>query len=311
MATELKSRVQEQVRKLVVGRDEEVELLLICFLARGHTLIEGVPGVSKTLLARAFSKCFGLELHRIQFTPDMIPMDMVGGFVFNIENRVFEFRKGPVFTNVVLADEINRAPPKVQSALLESMQESQVTVEGHTEALPDPFMVIATQNPQEFQGVYPLPENQLDRFMMRIEVGYPNLSTESQLIRRNLSDMATGVIDEVLGSEELLTTLGEVTKVRVSDEIVDYLAMVALESRKESRLSMGASPRALVQLTHCGRAVAYLAGRDYVIPEDVKGVAVYVLGHRVRLDQSAVLLGTANDPRQVVQDLFTKVTPPR
>ena len=311
MDRDLKERVLQQVGKVVIGREREAELLLVSFLARGHVLLEGVPGVSKTILAKAFARCMGVEFKRIQFTPDMLPMDMLGGFIFDMKEREFEFRRGPVFTNLLLADEINRAPPKVQSALLESMQESQVTVEGHTEALPDPFMVIATQNPQEFQGVYPLPENQLDRFMMRIEVGYPNLSTESQLIRRNLSDMATGVIDEVLGSEELLTTLGEVTKVRVSDEIVDYLAMVALESRKESRLSMGASPRALVQLTHCGRAVAYLAGRDYVIPEDVKGVAVYVLGHRVRLDQSAVLLGTANDPRQVVQDLFTKVTPPR
>ena len=311
MAGELKEKVLDQVRKVVIGREKEAELLLVSFLARGHVLLEGVPGVSKTILAKAFAKCLGVEFKRIQFTPDMLPMDMVGGFIFNMKDRDFEFRKGPVFTNLLLADEINRAPPKVQSALLESMQEAQVTVEGHTELLPVPFMVIATQNPQEFQGVYPLPENQLDRFMMRIEMGYPNLTTESAIIKRNLGDMGTGVVEQVLGADELAKTFEAVSKVAVSDEIMDYLSMVGLESRKESRLSLGASPRALVQLTHCSRAVAYLAGRDYVIPEDIKEVALYVLGHRVKLDQSAVLVGKVNEPGEVVRDILTKVKPPR
>lgn len=300
-----------EVGKVVIGRERETELLLISFLARGHVLLEGVPGISKTILAKAFARCMGVDFKRIQFTPDMLPMDMVGGFVFNLKEREFEFRRGPVFTNLLLADEINRAPPKVQSALLESMQESQVTVEGHTEALPNPFMVIATQNPQEFQGVYPLPENQLDRFLMRIEVGYPNLSVESSVIKRNLEDMRTEDIDEVVGKEELLKTLDGVTRVKVSDEIVEYLSVIGLETRRESRLSLGASPRALVQLSHCARAVAYLAERDYVTPEDIKRIVGYVLGHRVKLDQSAVLVGTANDPLQVVQDILTKVKPPR
>lgn len=311
MAEELRERVLREVGKVVIGREKETELLLVSFLARGHVLLEGVPGVSKTILAKAFARCMGVGFKRIQFTPDMLPMDMVGGFIFNMKEKEFEFRKGPVFTNLLLADEINRAPPKVQSALLESMQESQVTVEGHTEALPSPFMVIATQNPQEFQGVYPLPENQLDRFLMRIDMGYPNLSTESAIMKRNLDDMRTDAVDEVLGAEELLKVLDDVTKVRVSDEIIDYLSVIGLETRKESRLSLGASPRALVHLTHCGRAVAYLARRDYVIPEDIKEVAVYVLGHKLKLDQSAVLVGTANDTRQVVQDILTKVKPPR
>ena len=311
MESELKQRVVSQVSRVVVGREKETELLLVSFLARGHVLLEGVPGVSKTILAKSFARCMGVEFKRIQFTPDMLPMDMLGGFVFNMKEREFEFRRGPVFTNLLLADEINRAPPKVQSALLESMQESQVTVEGHTERLPDPFMVIATQNPQEFQGVYPLPENQLDRFLMRIELDYPTLGTESAIIRRNLGDMSTSQVDVVLAADELARTLREVAGVKVSDEVVDYLAVIGLESRKEGRLSLGASPRALVQLTHCARAVAYLAGRDYVIPEDIKEVAVYVLGHRVKLDQSAVLVGAATDPRQVVRDILTKVKPPR
>ncbi|MDG6902545.1 MAG: MoxR family ATPase [Nitrososphaerota archaeon] len=308
---ELKQRVLDQVGRVVVGREKETELLLVSFLARGHVLLEGVPGVSKTILAKSFARCMGVEFKRIQFTPDMLPMDMLGGFIFNMKDREFEFRKGPVFTNLLLADEINRAPPKVQSALLESMQETQVTVEGRTEPLPDPFMVIATQNPQEFQGVYPLPENQLDRFLMRIELGYPNLGTESAILKRNLSDMSTTQVEVVVGVDELAKSLQEVASVKVSDEIVDYLAVLGLETRKEGRLSLGASPRALVQLTHCARAVAFLDGRDYVVPEDIKEVAVFVLGHRVKLDQSAILVGTATDPRQVVRDILTKVKPPR
>lgn len=308
---ELRSRVTEQISKVVVGREKETELILDSFLARGHVLLEGVPGVAKTMLAKAFAKCMGLEFKRIQFTSDMLPLDMVGGFIFNMKDREFEFRKGPVFTNLLLADEINRAPPKVQSALLEAMQESQVTVEGHTEILPNPFMVIATQNPREFQGVYPLPENQLDRFLMRINLTYPDLTTESAVIKRNLQVMSTNIIDEVLGPEELSRVMDDVAKVYVSDEVVEYLSMLALESRHEERLSLGASPRAMVQLTHCAQAVAFLDGRDYVTPEDIKAVAVNVLGHRVRLNQSAVLVGAINEPEQVVRDILTKVKPPR
>jgi MoxR-like ATPase len=311
LARELRDRVLEQIRTVVIGRDKEAELLLVSFLARGHVLLEGVPGVSKTILAKSFARCMGVEFKRIQFTPDMLPMDMVGGFVFNMKDRVFEFRKGPVYTNLLLADEINRAPPKVQSALLEAMQEAQVTVEGHTETLPVPFMVIATQNPQEFHGVYPLPENQLDRFLMRINITYQDAGTESAVIKRNLEDMDTSKIREVVSGAELTKILDEVTRVRVSDEIIEYLALVARESRQEARLSLGASPRAMVHLTHCARAIAYLDGRDYVIPEDIKLVAVQVLGHRVKLDQSAVLVGKANDPEQVVREIFAKVKPPR
>jgi MoxR-like ATPase len=311
LAGELRDKVLAQIRTVVVGRDKEAELLLVSFLARGHVLLEGVPGVSKTVLAKSFARCVGVEFRRVQFTPDMLPMDMVGGFVFNMKERIFEFRKGPVFTNILLADEINRAPPKVQSALLESMQEAQVTVEGHTESLPSPFMVIATQNPQEFHGVYPLPENQLDRFLMRISMSYPDRATESAVIRRNLADMSTDVIREAVSAAELTKILDDVTKVKVSDEIIDYLAAVASESRQESRLSLGASPRAMVHLTHCARAFAYLDGRDYVAPEDIKQVAVQVLGHRVKLDQSAVLVGKVNDPEQVIREIFAKVKPPR
>jgi MoxR-like ATPase len=309
--TGVKERVLAQISKVVVGRDKEAELLLVSFLAGGHVLLEGVPGISKTILAKSFARCMGLEFKRIQFTPDMLPMDMVGGFVFNMKDREFEFRRGPVFTNLLLADEINRAPPKVQSALLEAMQEGQVTVEGFTQKLPSPFMVIATQNPQEFQGVYPLPENQLDRFLMKVTLSYPDSSTESRIIRRNLSELDTEDVQEVIGQKELSGILHEVEQVRVSDEVVTYLALIAEETRKERRLSLGASPRALVHLVHCARANAYLEGRDYVAPEDIKKVSTFVLPHRLKLDQSSVLMGTVADPAQVVQDIFAKVRPPR
>jgi MoxR-like ATPase len=309
--TGIREKVLGEISKVVVGREKEAELLLVSFLAQGHVLLEGVPGVSKTILAKSFAKCMGLDFKRIQFTPDMLPMDMVGGFVFNMKDREFEFRRGPVFTNLLLADEINRAPPKVQSALLEAMQEVQVTVEGNTQKLPFPFMVIATQNPQEFQGVYPLPENQLDRFLMKITLPYPDSATESKIIKRNLDEMDTAEVNEVFEPKELERILREVEKVRVSDEIVTYLSTVAEETRKERRLSLGASPRAMVHLIHCARANAYLGGRDFVTPEDVKKVSSYVLAHRLKLDQSAVLTGTVADPSQVVQDIFTKVRPPR
>ena len=308
---DLRERVSEQISSVVIGREREIKLLLVSFLAGGHVLLEGVPGVSKTVLAKSFARCMGVDFKRIQFTPDMLPMDMVGGFVFNMKDRAFDFRKGPVFTNILLADEINRAPPKVQSALLEAMQETQVTVEGRTEALPRPFMVIETQNPQEFHGVYPLPENQLDRFLMRIEMRYPDPATESALIKRNLGDMDTGQVKPVVSAPELASIIEGVQKVKVSDEIIGYLATIAKESRGEARLSLGASPRAMVHLTHCTRALAFLEGRDYVTPEDIKEVAIEVLGHRLKLDQAAVLVGNASDPEQIVREILTRVKPPR
>ena len=311
MDTEIRDKVLGEISKVVVGREKEAELLLVSFLARGHVLLEGVPGVSKTILAKSFAQCMGLEFKRIQFTPDMLPMDMVGGFVFNMKEREFEFRRGPVFTNLLLADEINRAPPKVQSALLEAMQEVQVTVEGYTQKLPFPFMVIATQNPQEFQGVYPLPENQLDRFLMKITLPYPDTSTEARIIKRNLDEMDTSDVKKVFEPKELEGILREVGRVRVSDEIVTYLSAVAEATRKERRLSLGASPRAMVHLVHCARANACLSGRDFVTPEDIKKVSSFVLAHRLKLDQSAALTGTVADPSQVVEDVFARVRPPR
>jgi len=311
LAGDLKERVLGEVEKVVVGRERETELLLISLLAQGHVLLEGVPGVSKTILAKSFSRCLGLDFKRLQFTPDMLPLDSLGGFVFNVKTKEFELRKGPIFTNILLADEINRAPPKVQSALLEAMQERQVTIEGHTEPLPSPLMVIATQNPVEFRGVYPLPEGQLDRFLMKVELPYPTPEVESQIIRRNLTELDVGIVQVVLQAKELTRIFEDVHAVNVSDEIIDYLSAIASETRRERRLTLGASPRAMVHLLSCARANAYVEGRNFIIPDDVKRLSVNVLAHRMKLDESAILAGTASDQSAVVREVINKVRPPR
>jgi MoxR-like ATPase len=311
LATEIRDKVRNEVGKVVVGREKEVDLLLMCLLARGHVLLEGVPGVSKTLVANAFAKCLGLQFKRAQFTPDILPLDIIGGFVFNLRDREFEFRRGPVFTNILLADEINRAPPKVQSALLESMQELQVTVEGHTEKLPFPFMVIATQNPLEFEGVYPLPEGQLDRFMVKVTFKYPSRDVESSILRRNLSSIDLNDVKTVLNVGELEGLVQEVENVKVSDDVLTYLARVAEATRTEGSLVLGASPRAMVQLVHCARAKALLDGKTYVTPDDIKSVASHVLTHRLTIDRAAALKGVSRNPEAILTAILDRVEPPR
>ena len=311
MGAEIRDRVLGEVGKVVVGREKETDLILTCLLARGHVLLEGVPGVSKTLVANAFSKCLGLQFKRVQFTPDILPLDIVGGFVFNIKDRDFEFRRGPVFTNILLADEINRAPPKVQSALLESMQEFQVTVEGRTEKLPSPFMVIATQNPMEFEGVYPLLEGQLDRFMVKVSFGYPSPEVEAGILKRNLSSMDLGDVRTVVTAAELDALVRDVDSVTVSDDVLSYLARMAAETRNESSLVLGASPRAMVQLLHCARARALLHGRRYVTPDDIKTLASEVLTHRLTVDRAAALKGVSRNPEAILTAILDRVEPPR
>jgi len=295
----------------VVGRQDETLLLLTTMLARGHVLLEGVPGTSKTLLAKSFAKCLGLTFKRVQFTPDMLPLDIVGGFIFNMKTREFEFKEGPVFTNLLLADEINRAAPKVQSALLESMQELQVTVEGQTSKLPFPFMVIATQNPLDFEGVYPLPESEMDRFMLRVQFGYPNQTVEVQILKRNLTQLDLENVNTIVNVSELHEYFKIVDSVTVSDEILDYVSRLAVETREDSRVNLGASPRAIVQLVQVARANASLEGRSYVIPDDIKKLAGYALAHRMRLDRSAALKGLAPDTSSIIQQVLNEVKPPR
>ena len=311
MISGISSRILDQTRKVVVGREAETRLILECFLARGHVLLEGVPGISKTLLARAFAKSLGLEFKRVQFTPDMLPLDIVGGFVYNQVKNSFEFRRGPVFTNILLADEVNRAPPKVQSALLEAMQELQVTVEGHTEPLPSPMIVLGTENPVEFQGVYPLPEGQLDRFTMRVVFSYQAVEVETDVLQRNLGDIDFGEVEPVVGLSEVQGMIEEVQKTRVTREMLGYLAKLGQAMRADPRLDLGPSPRALVQLLHCAQARAALEGRSFIIPDDIKARSDVVLAHRLRLTREVSLKGPRTNPSKVIEETLEKVEPPR
>jgi len=311
MIGSVSGRILDQTRKVVVGREAETRLILECLLAQGHVLLEGVPGISKTLLARAFARSLGLEFKRVQFTPDMLPLDIVGGFVYNQAKNSFEFRKGPVFTNILLADEVNRAPPKVQSALLEAMQELQVTVEGHTELLPKPMIVLGTENPVEFQGVYPLPEGQLDRFTMRVVFSYQTAEVETDVLQRNLEDLDFGVVEPVVGLDELQRLIEEVQKTKVTREMLAYLVKLGEAMRADPRLDLGPSPRALVQLLHCAQARAALEGRSFIIPDDIKARSEVVLAHRLRVTREAALKGLASSPSKVIAETLEKVEPPR
>jgi MoxR-like ATPase len=311
LGASIRESVVGEVGKVVVGRERETELMLAALLAKGHVLLEGAPGVSKTLLAKAFSKCVGLDFRRVQFTPDMLPLDILGGFVFNMKTREFDFRKGAVFTNVLLADEVNRAPPKVQSALLESMQELQVTIEGHTEKIPEPFIVLATQNPLEYQGVYPLPEGQLDRFMIKVDLGYPDPRTEAEIIRRNLTVMDLADVRQVVSASDLKTAFDGVASVQVSDDLIAYVAEIGEKTRKDQRIGLGASPRALVQLVQAARAKAYLDGRRYVIPDDIKVLLEPVLVHRIRVARSASLKEDDLSASNLLAKIVEGVKPPR
>ena len=308
---ELRKKVLSELGKVVVEKDREAELLLTALLARGHVLLEGVPGVSKTLLTKTFAKCTELSFGRVQFTPDMLPLDIVGGFVFDMKEREFEFRKGPAFTNILLADEINRAPPKVQSALLEAMQERQVTVEGRTEPLPSPYMVIATQNSVEFRGVYPLPEGQLDRFMLKVLMSYPSPKMETEIIERNITGVEPPPVTGVVSREELLEAFAGVGAVTVKPDVLEYFSRIAEATRTDERVSLGASPRAMIQLASCCKARAYLAGREFVIPDDLKDLAVESLSHKMLLRYSRADSGEPETTGSVIRDILDQVSPPR
>ena len=269
-----------QTESVIVGKQRQIRLSLTCLLAQGHLLIEDVPGVGKTTLAHVLARVLGLDYNRIQFTSDMLPSDILGGSLLQGQGQL-KFIKGPVFTNIVLADEINRAPPRSQSALLEAMEEHQVSMEGQTHILPKPFFVIATQNPREQLGTFPLPESQLDRFHMRIQMGYPDEAAERQLLaggkrRKSLSD-----IEPCLSAETLLTLQEEVEQVHVSEPLLDYLQQLLKFTRDSRRFEVGLSPRAGLALRHCAQAWAYLHDRDHVLPEDVQTVLPYVVDHRL------------------------------
>ena len=287
---DLYERVRAEVGRVVVGQDGILEGLLIGLAARGHVLLEGVPGVAKTLLADATSRALGIGFARVQFTPDMLPSDLTG--TMTLRGGELVFRPGPVFTNFLLADEVNRTPPKTQAALLEAMQEGQVSIEGEPRPLPDPFLVVATQNPIEYEGTYPLPEAQLDRFLLKLSVSYPSEADEQRVLgltHRGVSPADLEAIRPAAGAEEIAAARDLVDATRTSDEIVAYVVAVARHTRELPSVSLGASPRAAVHLLAAAKAAARLADRDYVVPDDVIRMAPAALAHRLILSPEAEL----------------------
>ena len=297
-------------KEILIEREREIRYILSALLARGHILLEGVPGVAKTATAKAVSNLLGLEFRRVQMTPDLLPSDIIGGYIFDQKTGSFVLRKGPIFTNILLADEINRASPRTQSALLEAMQERQVTIEGNTFRLEDPFMVIATQNPIEFEGTFPLPEAQLDRFLIKVRVDYPSTKGFRDLLRKiDQIEQALNTLKPVVGREDVIKAISEVSNVRVDDSILEYIVNIVENTRTHPAVRLGGSPRAGIAILRIARAWAYLEGRNYVIPDDVKAVAVPALSHRIILKPEYEIEGVSQD--RVILDVLAKVPVPR
>ncbi|WP_144902093.1 AAA family ATPase [Halobellus captivus] len=308
-ATAACEAVHETVSTAVIADDRFLERVLLGVLARGHVLLEDVPGTGKTLTARSVATALGLSFSRVQFTPDLLPTDVTGTNVFDERDRTFEFSEGPIFANVVLADEINRAPPKTQAALLEAMEERQVTVDGETHALPDPFFVIATQNPVESEGTFPLPEAQVDRFAVKTAIGYPDEAGEVELLRRRVGrDARSPSVDAVLDRDSVRELRRVPESVRVDDDVLRYIAAVSRATRTDRRVDVGVSPRGTQRLLETARAQAILTGREFVTPDDVKRIARPVLAHRLVLTPDARVDDI--DAAAVVDDVLDRVEVP-
>jgi MoxR-like ATPase len=306
----LRDRIQAQVRKVAVGQEDTVDHLVAALLVRGHVLLEGVPGVAKTLVANATARALGLPFRRLQFTPDMLPSDVTG--TMTLRGGELVFRPGPVFTSVLLADEINRTPPKTQAALLEAMQEGQVTIEGESRELPDPFLVVGTQNPIEYEGTYPLPEAQLDRFLFKVDIGYPDEEVETAIValpHRGVAPATLEDVEAVVSVGDIAAARDAVDAVTVSDEVITYVTRVVRETRSLPALEIGASPRAAVHLLAAAKATAWLRGSDFVTPDDVAGVAAATLRHRLVLNPDAEL--ERYRPDDAVQAALAAVPVPR
>lgn len=302
---QFKEKVLDNVSKVIVGKNKEIELLLTAFLAQGHILLEDLPGMGKTVMVRSFSNTLALPFKRIQFTPDLLPGDITGISFYNQKEKEFEFRKGPLFSNVILADEINRATPRTQAALLEAMEERQITVDGETRKLSEPFIVLATQNPVETYGTFPLPEAQMDRFLMRISMGYPSMEEEKVILRQTLGNMLEK-LSSVISEEELMPLIAEVKEVKCTDEVLSYLLQVVRATREDEEITMGVSPRGSIALFRASQVSAAFDGRDYMMPEDVKKMAPYVLNHRIVCEDA---YGVSSAMCKI-EELLTKVPVP-
>ena len=305
---ELLTGLKKNLMSAIYGKEECIDTLIIAILAGGSILMEDVPGVGKTTLAKALASSLKAKFSRIQFTPDLMPADITGSALFVQSEGKFEFKKGPLFCNILLADEINRASPRTQSALLEAMSEGQVTVDGVTHQLPEPFIVIATQNPIDFHGTYPLPEAQLDRFLVRLNMGYPGPQAESDMILSQCHKSSLADIGPVLDCGQLLSIQQDVRHVHVSKEIAGYITSIAVSSRQEKRLQLGVSPRSSIMLALASQAAALIDSRDYVTPDDVQRMSDYVLTHRVILDTSANYSGVTS--QNVIKDIIDNVMVP-
>jgi MoxR-like ATPase len=301
-------KIRQEVEKVIVGKASTVNRAILCLFCRGHLLLEDIPGVGKTTLAKALARAIGGEFRRVQFTPDLLPSDVTGSTIYNQKTGDFEFRAGPIFGNIVLVDEINRATPKTQSALLESMEERQVSVDGLTRELPKPFFVIATQNSVEMTGTYPLPEAQLDRFFARLSLGYPDKISEAEILKEQQTARPLELVEAAAGPEEMLATQNSVQEVFVHDNVRDYIVEVVRATRDNNQLLMGSSPRGSLHLMRAAQAHAAMSGFDFVRPDDVKQVAVMVLAHRVL--PRAELRAHGSGTEQVIERILDQVPAP-
>ena len=307
-AQQISTRVIANVEKVIVGKNREIHLVLVALLCRGHVLVEDVPGVGKTVLAKAIARSIGCTFRRIQFTPDLLPSDVTGVSIFNQQTADFEYRPGPVVAQIVLADEINRATPKTQSALLEAMEEAQITVDGATHPLPRPFVVLATENPIEYEGTFPLPEAQLDRFLVRLSLGYPGRASEISILDRQQYSHPLDSLEQVVELDELLAAQDAVKQVYIDNLLKEYIVDLVEATRRHDDIYLGASPRGSLALYNASRAWAALQGRDFVTPDDVKDLAEPALAHRVIVSPSARMKGI--DSRAVVRELLGIVPVP-
>ncbi|HSS99578.1 MAG TPA: MoxR family ATPase [Terriglobales bacterium] len=311
-ASQRAAQLEAALRKVIRGKDDILRLALISILSKGHLLIEGVPGVGKTTLGHALARALDCSFQRVQFTSDMLPSDVLGISIYSTTEQTFEFKHGPIFTNVLLADEINRTTPKTQSALLEAMNENQVTVDAHSHPLPQPFLVIATQNPVEHHGTYPLPESQLDRFLMRVRMGYPDRNAEREILRAEAGAVHLENMKPVLTGADVLEMQDAVTHVRVDDSLVNYALNIVQKTRESSELSLGVSPRGSLMLYRAAQASAFLEGRNFCVPEDFKPLVVPVFAHRVVVNgiSSATTMKKSEQAEQAIRQIVESVQVP-